>query len=420
MTKSKKFWQFRNAVEDPQVGELLLYGDIASSTWWGDEVSPKQFKTDLDALGNVNTINVYINSDGGDTFAGQAIYSMLKRHPAKINVYVDGLAASIASVIAMAGDTVYMPVNAMMMVHNPWTFAVGDANDFRELADILDQVRKTIVATYRAKTGLPEEKIIELMDAETWMTAEEAVAYGFADEIEEAKQIAASLDGKFLTMNGQRFDLSRFKHVPKVAAAIPLIKNGVAPDDVSREKAPEDESWEAPTLSDFTDQSWDELSDTEKRRIAGHYAWAAAMPPEKFGDLKLPHHRPSDGAVVLEGVTNAAARLPQTDIPGEDVAEVQEHLGSHYRQFGRTPPWEEQDKAPPGIRDEGRTLSAANEQRIRQARGLLDEVLNQLDQGSQDRLPPQQPQKEKQTDNGLLSLCAAQVQVNRNKNKLRR
>lgn len=119
-------------------------------------------------------------------------------------------------------------------------------------------------------------------------------------------------------------------------------ERGVSPQDVSREKAPEGEAWEATTLSDFTSTPWDELSDAQKRRIAGHFAWAAMMPPEAFGDLKLPHHRPSDGAVVWRGVASAAARLSQTDIPEADVSKVQAHLGSHYRQFNKVPPWEEE------------------------------------------------------------------------------
>jgi len=109
------------------------------------------------------------------------------------------------------------------------------------------------------------------------------------------------------------------------------------------ETADEDEPWEAPNLEDFTDKSWDELTDTEKRRIAGHFAWAASMPPEKYGDLKLPHHRPSDGKVVWRGVANAAARLEQSNIPQADMNKVKNHLGRHYEQFDRTPPWE--DKA---------------------------------------------------------------------------
>lgn len=123
-----------------------------------------------------------------------------------------------------------------------------------------------------------------------------------------------------------------------------MEKRGVDPGDVSNELAPENEDWEAPALEDFTSESWEDLSDAEKRRIAKHFAWARTMPPEAYGDLKLPHHRPSDGAVVWRAVANAAARLPQTNLPEADMAKVRAHLGKHYRQFDRTPPWEEDAK----------------------------------------------------------------------------
>ncbi len=216
-TNSKPFWQFRNAANEPKTGELLLYGVISSVSWWEDDVTPKQFKQDLDALGDISELKVYINSDGGDVFAGQAIHSMLKRHSAHKTVYIDGLAASIASVIAMAGDTIVMPRNAMMMVHNPWTFAWGDSNDFRKMAETLDQIRESIVAAYQDKSGMEPDAIRELCDAETWFTADEAVEKGFADEIEESKQVAASLNGRFLNVNEQQFDLTRFKNPPKLA-----------------------------------------------------------------------------------------------------------------------------------------------------------------------------------------------------------
>jgi len=413
--KNKKFWQFRAKADTGQSeGELLLYGDISEASWWGDEVTPKQFKEDLDALGDISVLNVYINSGGGDVFAGQAIHSMLKRHKAQVKVYVDGLAASIASVIAMAGDIVYMPKNSMMMIHNPWTIAMGNAEDFRKLADDLDKIRESLVIAYQDKSGLERDKIIELLNAETWMTAEEAVSYGFADEIEETKQLAASVGNGRLTVNGQMFDLSRYRNPPKLALVPEVIKAGVVPSDVSRKKAPEDESWEAPTLSDFTDKAWDDLTDSEKEDIAGHYAWAAEMPPETFGDLKLPHHRASDGAVVWQGVANAAARLSQSDIPAEDIQEVQNHLGSHYKQFGKTPPWEQESTLQGKIRNQGRTLSAANEQRIRQARDLLEEVLAQLDDGgenSNDQLPRQPPADHQQQL--PVDLYQAQILINR-------
>lgn len=196
--KNKKFWNFKAL--DENTAELTLYGEISDISWWGDEVTPKQFKEDLDALGDIDTLNVYINSPGGDVFAGQAIYSILKRHKATINVYVDGLAASIASLIAMAGDKVIMPANAMMMVHNPWTFAYGNANDFRKLADDMDKIRDSMVVAYESRSALTTDEIIELLDAETWLSAEDCLEYGFCDEIEETKEIAACVDTKYFSM----------------------------------------------------------------------------------------------------------------------------------------------------------------------------------------------------------------------------
>lgn len=221
MSKRKKFWTLRAAANEPGVGELLLYGEIADYTWWGDEVTPKQFKEELDALGGISELRVYINSPGGDVFAGQAIHSMLKRHKARVTVYIDGLAASIASVIAMAGDEVVIPVNAMMMIHQPWTIAAGNAADFRKLADDLDKIAESVVAAYAEKTGLDNEEIIALMDAETWLTAKEAVDLGFADTLEESRQVAASLRDGTLVVQGHEFDLSRYRTPPKLAFLTP-------------------------------------------------------------------------------------------------------------------------------------------------------------------------------------------------------
>lgn len=214
----RKFWEFRNQAGSPGVGELFLYGLIGPDdglSWLFDEISPKQFKADLDALGDISELRVFINSEGGDVFAGQAVHSMLKRHPANVIVTVDGLAASIASVIAMAGNVVRMPRNAMMMVHNPMRKTVGDAAEHRKMADTLDQVRESIVAAYQEKTGMDHDELIALLDAETWMTAADAVEMGFADEIEESQQIAASLVApRVLLVNGQAVHLDRFTNAP--------------------------------------------------------------------------------------------------------------------------------------------------------------------------------------------------------------
>jgi ATP-dependent Clp protease protease subunit len=210
-----KFWNFK--AKDDNTGELMLYGDISSSSWYGDEVTPKQFKEDLDALGSIKSLNIYINSGGGDVWAGQAIHSMLRRHDSSKTVYIDGLAASIASVIAMAGDKIIMPKNAMMMIHKAWTISVGNADDFRKMADDMDKVDESIKSVYIAKTGLSDAEITGLMERETWMTAEDAVAKGFADEVEQEKKLAASMQGGFLMLNGQQFDLGRFRNMPDLA-----------------------------------------------------------------------------------------------------------------------------------------------------------------------------------------------------------
>ena len=214
----QKFWEFKNAAND--TGELYIYGDIVSNKWNDQDTTAKSFKEDLDALGDIKTLNLYINSPGGSVFQGQAIYSILKRHSAQINVYIDGVAASIASVIAMAGDTIYMPKNTMMMIHNPWTFAMGNANDLRKVADDLEKIRESLIEAYLSKTGdaLSREKLIEIMDAETWLTAQDCYDYGLCDEVVEAKEIAAGVNTELLAY---------FKNVPE------SLKNAVKPPEIS-------------------------------------------------------------------------------------------------------------------------------------------------------------------------------------------
>jgi len=208
-----KYWEVRMKAQDKKVGELLLYGEIASTSYWGDEVTPTQIDADIKALGEIDTLNVYINSGGGSVFAGQAIYNIIKRCKAGIkNAYIDGLAASMASVIPLACDKVYMPSNATMMVHNPICGVYGNAGELRVIADRLDKIRESILDVYKEKTGLDETKLIELMDAETWMTAKEAIAMGFADEMQAETKITASVDGDFLIYGDVKVDTTAFKN----------------------------------------------------------------------------------------------------------------------------------------------------------------------------------------------------------------
>lgn len=203
-----------NSIKTENSAELLLYGEIANESWWGDEVTPKDFANDLYALGDIEELHVRINSGGGDVFAGQAIYSLLKSHKAKVIVHIDGLAASIATVIAMAGDEIIMPKNSLMMIHNPFSWTSGDANDFRHMADTLDAIRDSIINTYLTRVSMSKEDLIAKMDDDWWLTAEEALELGFIDTFDETTNIVASVYNDKFVMNGIELDVKNYKNVP--------------------------------------------------------------------------------------------------------------------------------------------------------------------------------------------------------------
>ncbi len=160
---------------------LELNGTIAEESWFDDDVTPQLFKEELNA-GN-GDITVWINSPGGDCVAAAQIYNMLTNYSGKVTVKIDGIAASAASVIAMAGDTVLVSPVSMMMIHNPATIAWGDSAEMQKAVAMLDEVKESIINAYEIKTGIDRKKLSKLMDAETWMDANSAVEYGFADEI---------------------------------------------------------------------------------------------------------------------------------------------------------------------------------------------------------------------------------------------
>jgi len=175
----RKFWNWvRNSDEDRT---LYLNGPIAEETWWGDEVTPKLFRHDL--LSSSGNITVWINSPGGDVFAAAQIYNMLMDYTGKVTVKIDGLAASAASVIAMAGGEVHMSPVSMLMIHNPSTIAIGDSEEMLRAKALLDEVKESIINAYELKSGLSRVKLSHLMDAETWMNANKAVELGFADRV---------------------------------------------------------------------------------------------------------------------------------------------------------------------------------------------------------------------------------------------
>ena len=160
---------------------LFLNGTIAEDSWFDDDVTPQMFKEELmDGSGN---ITVWINSPGGDCVAAAQIYNMLREYAGKVTVKIDGIAASAASVIAMAGDTVLMSPVSMMMIHNPMTIAFGDSGEMQRAIDMLKSVKDSIINAYELKTGMSRTKLAHLMDAETWMDANKAIELGFADEV---------------------------------------------------------------------------------------------------------------------------------------------------------------------------------------------------------------------------------------------
>lgn len=168
--------------------ELRIYSTVEADRWWGEsETSASTLAKQIAAYPNAREIKIYINSLGGSVMEGIAIYNQLKRHKAHKTVYIDGFACSIASVIAMAGDTVIMPKNTCMMIHNVWVVASGNANDLRKAADDLDVINSAAIQAYLDRAGdkLTREKLTEMLDAETYLTAEQCIEYGFADKHSE-------------------------------------------------------------------------------------------------------------------------------------------------------------------------------------------------------------------------------------------
>ena len=204
--KNKTIWNI--VKNDDKNAELMLYGDIAES-FWGDTISAKEvteYLADLD----VENINVYINSNGGVVDTAIAINNALRRHKAKVTVNIDGIAASAATLITCAGDTVRMPKNALFMIHNPSTIAMGDSEEMRKQAEVLEKYKNSITETYLQKVNIDKEKLSELMDSESWLSAEEALKYGFIDEIIENTDIQV-VENKVIS-NNMVFNMAEFKN----------------------------------------------------------------------------------------------------------------------------------------------------------------------------------------------------------------
>jgi ATP-dependent Clp protease protease subunit len=188
----KKFWNWVPG-EETGVRTLYLDGVIAEESWFDDDVTPKDFKAELTS--GEGDIVIWLNSPGGDCIAASQIYAMLMDYKGEVTVKIDGIAASAASVIAMAGTTVLMAPTALMMVHNPLTVAIGDSEEMQKAIAMLSEFKESIINAYEIKTGQSRAKLSHLMDAETWLNAKKAIELGFADGILEDEKKRALVDG---------------------------------------------------------------------------------------------------------------------------------------------------------------------------------------------------------------------------------
>jgi len=190
--KKSKIWELKQSITNPDVLDMFIYGDVEGDgyDWWSgetidSETSANYFRTELAKYPNTKQINLYINSYGGSVFEGTAIYNQLKRHPANVIVHIDGFACSVASIIAMAGDKIIMPSNAMMMIHNAWVMTLGNSKELRKAADDLDVLMEGNRQAYISKAGdkLSEETLMQMLEDETWLTAKQCLEIGLCDEI---------------------------------------------------------------------------------------------------------------------------------------------------------------------------------------------------------------------------------------------
>lgn len=232
--QQNKFFQMK-ASADNKSADVFIYGEITKYAWeeYG-EVSSITFKNELDALGDgLETINLYINSPGGSVFETMAIIAMLQRHPAEIISHIDALAASCASALPMISKRVIMYNNSMMMIHNAWTYAWGNANELRKAADDIERINQSMIQFYLDRAGdkLDADTLKQLLDAETWLTAEEAMNYGLCDEIISANNAAACIDEKWS---------KKYQNVPSQLLQQSVVSEMSAEEKAIREKILED------------------------------------------------------------------------------------------------------------------------------------------------------------------------------------
>lgn len=306
----------------PDVAEVLIFDEIG---FWG--VTAGDFARDLQQI-TAPSILLRLNSPGGDVFDGLAIYNALRQHKAKVTAQIEGLAASIASIIALAADQVTAAKSSFLMIHNPWSIVLGDAAEMREMADILDKVTGTLADVYKSKSGASAKQVADWMNAETWFTAEEAVAAKFVDALlpEPATQGAAAT----------RFDVTRFRNAPRSLRIATKItedyKVGAATDlpiDMT-------ETWDGAAAADrmLEAAGFNGDSPDSARAKRGFLCYDAGNPGLKTS-YKLPFADFTGGELkaVRGGCHAAASRLPDTNIPDDVRKEARAVLDGYMQKM---------------------------------------------------------------------------------------
>lgn len=257
----RKFWNWARDA-DTGIRVLTMRGPISDETWFGDEVTPGEFRAELNE--GTGPVAAWIDSPGGDVFAAAQIYNMLRDYKDVVNVHIDSLAASAASVIAMAGKTVEISPTGYLMIHNPSMMAWGDSAEMQRAKNMLDEVKEGIINAYEAKTGLPRRQLSDMMDAETWLSAKKAVEMGFADKImfegEKAPENLVSLSFSRTAVTNSL--LSRIKATPKNDRHIAL------PTMAQHEAAPAPVTESSPTA--LTDNRVDTAALMHRLHLISH------------------------------------------------------------------------------------------------------------------------------------------------------
>ena len=301
-TNNQSWYSIKAKAND--TAEISIYDEIG---FWG--VSAASFAQDLKDCGNnLKQINLHIHSPGGDVFDGIAIYNLLKNHPANVTVYIDGLAASMASVIAMAGNEVIMPENAMMMIHKPWGIQGGDAEDMRKYADLLDKVENTLIPAYANKTGKTPEELAEMLSAETWLNGKECVEQGFADKLAEPLVAMASIKSR---------KLEDFENMPKAMKDMLFKPQGNAGSNPAPQATPTEQS--APvnqTQTVTVDNTAQVQADLNKRNADIKAVFApfgsahSDLLVECLGDLSITAEQAKDKLLAKLGANTTPSAAP--------------------------------------------------------------------------------------------------------------